>query len=328
MLQERRPWVFAAVCVMVTTLTLLFYGVTQVPVIELLPWYIASYLLIGACIFVPTGKWPSLRQVLVFLLPGVVLVVLAALGLGFWCGGWLLALPAWGLLITRWTQEKPLAVTQVLKLLGLWVLGLVIFMLNGVLPIIFLAAFFVFLLPLIPLVRLAYAADYRARPVEVTVDILLAAGAIVVALAIPVPEGSWTSPWTHAGGAATAGLISLTGQREKPAGQSAAASPTVGSCCRQRSEALQGTSAGAPARTPVKLLQRRLKPSGEVVQGLAPFRLVGVVPQLGKFGFLPSHPADRFQGQFHVFGREFGAVGGHPRCHVLRQVALRVSLTG
>lgn len=44
---SRRPWTFAAVCVMVVALTLLFYGVTQIPMIELLPGYVAAYLLIG-----------------------------------------------------------------------------------------------------------------------------------------------------------------------------------------------------------------------------------------------------------------------------------------
>lgn len=33
---------------MVVALTLLFYGVTQIPMIELLPGYVAAYLLIGA----------------------------------------------------------------------------------------------------------------------------------------------------------------------------------------------------------------------------------------------------------------------------------------
>ncbi|MFF1253504.1 hypothetical protein ACFVYC_13520 [Pseudarthrobacter sp. NPDC058329] len=38
--QERHPWTFAAVCVMVLTLTFLMFGLTQVPVIELLPGYV------------------------------------------------------------------------------------------------------------------------------------------------------------------------------------------------------------------------------------------------------------------------------------------------
>lgn len=91
-----RPWTLAAVCVMVIALTLLVFGLTQVPVIELLPWYVAAYLLIGACIFDPAKQLPSLRQAVAFLLPGVLLVVLALLGVGFWCGGWPLGLPTWG----------------------------------------------------------------------------------------------------------------------------------------------------------------------------------------------------------------------------------------
>ncbi|WP_181762607.1 hypothetical protein [Pseudarthrobacter sp. B4EP4b] len=37
--------------------------------------------------------------------------------------------------------------------------------------------------------------------------------AIVVAFAIPTPEGSWSAPWTYAGGAATAGLMIAFGAR-------------------------------------------------------------------------------------------------------------------
>jgi hypothetical protein len=49
---------------------------------------VAAYLLIGACIFVPTGKLPSLRQAVAFLLPCALLAPLALLNLGFWAGGW------------------------------------------------------------------------------------------------------------------------------------------------------------------------------------------------------------------------------------------------
>lgn len=141
-----------------------------------------------------------------FILPGVLLVMLAALEAGLWCGCWLLALPAWGLLLDGWTRESPLPVIRVLKLLGLWVLGLIIFMLNGFLPIIFLAGFAVFVLPFILLVRLGDPKP-RARPVQAASDILLAGAAVAVAVAIPSPEGSWTSQWAHAGGAATAGMM-------------------------------------------------------------------------------------------------------------------------
>ncbi|WP_461189974.1 hypothetical protein [Arthrobacter sp. Z4-13] len=117
---EHRPWAFSAVCVMVVALTLLVFGLTQVPVIELLPWYATAYLLIGACIFGPVGKLPSLSQAAAFLLPGVLLVVLALLNLGFWCGGWLLALPAWGLLLTRWTPENHLRACRSCRFWGFW----------------------------------------------------------------------------------------------------------------------------------------------------------------------------------------------------------------
>jgi hypothetical protein len=197
------PWLFASVCVMVLAMTLLVFSLNQVPVIQLLPGYAAAYLLIGACIFVPTGKLPSLRQAVAFLLPGVLLAPLAFLNLGFWAGGWLLGLPAWGLLLSRWTPDNPLRVGQLLKFLGLLVLGLVIFTFNAIFVIFSVG---LFLLPAIPLIRLARP-DYRARPAQAAVEVLLAVSAVVMTLAIPTPEGAWASPWIHAGGAATAGLM-------------------------------------------------------------------------------------------------------------------------
>ncbi|WP_430226145.1 hypothetical protein [Pseudarthrobacter oxydans] len=187
---------------MVTSLTLLVFGLTQVPVIELLPGYVAAYLLIGVCIFGPPGKLP-LRQAAAFLLPGALLVVLALLNLGFWCGGWLLGLPAWGLLLSRSTTAKPLRAVDVLKFLGLLVLGLALFTFNIIWVIFSLG---LFLLPIVPLVRLAYP-EYRARPLQAVVEVLLAVAAVVIAFAIPTPEGSWSSPWVYAGGAATAGFM-------------------------------------------------------------------------------------------------------------------------
>ncbi|MET1065534.1 MAG: hypothetical protein ABWX85_11265 [Arthrobacter sp.] len=200
---DRRPWIFAALCVMVASLTLLVFGLTRVPVIELLPGYVAAYLLIGACIFGPTGKLPSLRQAVAFLLPGALLVALALLDLGVWCGGWLLGLPAWGLMLSRWTSANALRAVDVLKFLGLLVLGLAVFTFNIIWVVFSLG---LFLLPVIPLVRLTYP-EYRARPLQAAVEVVPAVAAVVVAFAIPTPEGSWSSPWMYAGGAATAGLM-------------------------------------------------------------------------------------------------------------------------
>lgn len=164
---------------MVPALTLMLYNLADPA--KLLPWYAATYLLIGACIFVP----------------------LALTNLGWWCGGWLLGLPAWGLLLSRWMPENPLPAVQVLKFLGLLLLGMTIYTLNIIYPIPSLG---LFLLPIIPLVRLAYP-EYRAKALQAAVEVVLAVAAVVIAFAIPTPEGSWSSPWIYAGGAATAGLM-------------------------------------------------------------------------------------------------------------------------
>jgi hypothetical protein len=148
---------------------------------------------------------PSPRQSIAFLLPGVLLVMVAFLDFGFWCGGWLLGLPAWGLLLSRWTPQNKLSVSRVLKFFGLLILGLAIFMLNGVIGIFLLLSLAIFLLPLIP-IRLAYP-DFRARLGQTSVEVLLALAAVVLALTLPAPEMPWSSPFAHAGGAAAAGLI-------------------------------------------------------------------------------------------------------------------------
>jgi hypothetical protein len=57
----------------------------------------------------PTREVPSLRQAVAFLLPGALLLVLALLDFGFWCGGWLLGLPAWGGRKRAGSIEKTLA---------------------------------------------------------------------------------------------------------------------------------------------------------------------------------------------------------------------------
>ena len=188
---------------MVAALTLLLFGPPWGSVIELLAGYVAAYLLIGVCIFGPARKLPSLRQGVAFLLPGALLVPLALLNLGFWAGGWLLGLPAWGLLLSRWTPEDQLKPVQLLKFLGLMVLGLVIFTFNVVYPVFSIG---LFLLPIIPLARLAFS-EYRSRLLQSAAEVLLAITAAVLALVIPTPDGSWSSPLTCAGGAATAGLM-------------------------------------------------------------------------------------------------------------------------
>lgn len=208
----RHPWTFAAVSVMVIAVTLLVQGLNQLPAIRMLPGYVAAYLLIGACIFGPVGTRPSPRQSVAFLLPGILLVVLAVLDLGLWCGGWLLGLPAWGLLLSRWAPGHRLPVVQVLKFLAVLVLGLVVFMFTGFTLVFFSLA--VFLLPLLP-IRLAYP-NFRAHRLQAGVEVLLAVAAVALALMLPAQEGAWTSPFIHAGGAATAGLMTAFAAGDLP----------------------------------------------------------------------------------------------------------------
>ena len=88
-------------------------------------------------------------------------------------------------------------------------LGLVIFTFNAIYPFPSLG---LFLLPVIPLVRLAYP----GRRLQAAAELLVAIATVWIAFAIPTPEGAWSSPWTYAGGAATVGLIIAYGVRVAP----------------------------------------------------------------------------------------------------------------
>ncbi|MDQ0869188.1 hypothetical protein QFZ70_001661 [Arthrobacter sp. V1I9] len=83
---------------------------------------------------------------------------------------------------------------------------------NGIWPVFSLG---LFLLPVIPLIRLAYP-EYRALPLQTGVELFLAVTAVVVAFVTPTPEGAWASPWVYAGGAATAGLMTAFWARGLP----------------------------------------------------------------------------------------------------------------
>lgn len=102
-----------------------------------------------------------------------------------------------------WTFAAVCVMVTAMMLLWLLVLGMAIFTFNIIWVVFSLG---LFLLPVIPVIRLAYH-EYSARPLQVVAEILLAVVAVVVAFAIPTPDGSWSSPWIHAGGAATAGLM-------------------------------------------------------------------------------------------------------------------------
>jgi len=204
MTREGRPWTFAAVCIMVIAMTVLLFGLSWGPADALTPVYFEAYLLIGTCIFGPAGKWPSLAQAAAFLLPGVVLALLALLGAGFWCGLWLLGLPGWGVLLARTATEGRLPTARILTFLGLLVVGSLVLVLTGFYLFLFAPA--VLLLPVISLVRVAHP-YYKENPLRPALEIFLAVAAVVLAIALPNQPGSWTSLFTYAGGATVAGLM-------------------------------------------------------------------------------------------------------------------------
>lgn len=197
-----RPWTIAAVCVMVVGVQLMVVGLSMVPAAELAPAYTAVYLLVGLCIFGPAGKYPRLGQATAFIVPGILLVGLWALDTGFWCGRWLLGLPAWGLICLRWrfyTRQQRTAKSL-----------LFVPLLAGASVIFVVTSFYfnpaAFLMPVVPMVRLAHP-DYRPHPLQVSAEVLLSVAVVAVAIFQPAPEGAWSSPYSYAGGAVTAGLL-------------------------------------------------------------------------------------------------------------------------
>ena len=50
-----------------------------------------------------------------------------------------------------------------------------------------------FLMPLVPLIRLAYP-DYRPRRLQVSAEVLLSLAVVAVAAFQPAPDGAWSSP--------------------------------------------------------------------------------------------------------------------------------------
>ncbi|MFF1253505.1 hypothetical protein ACFVYC_13525 [Pseudarthrobacter sp. NPDC058329] len=88
-------------------------------------------------------------------------------------------------------SRNPPRVGQVLAFLGVRVPGMAIFNFNIIWVVFSLG---LFLLPVIPLIRLAYP-GYSARPLQTGAEILLAVVAVVMAFVIPTPEKSRSSPW-------------------------------------------------------------------------------------------------------------------------------------
>ena len=83
-----------------------------------------------------------------------------------------------------------------------------------------------FLLPVFPLIRLAYP-EYGAPPLQAAAEVLLGVITVVAAFAAATPEGSWSSPWTLTGGAATAGLMIAYWARGTPTAPDDCNSTTV-----------------------------------------------------------------------------------------------------
>lgn len=194
-------WTIAAVYVMTVGVQILAVALNTASERELAPVYTATYLLVGLCIFVPTGKPPSLGQVMAFLVPGLLLVGLWFLGGGLWCGLWLLGTPAWGLLCHGWKdygrQEKK---SKMLLFLPIFVGASTIFVVSS-----FYFNPAAFVAPLIPLLSLARSD--RPSSLQFSVEMLLSLVVVSVALLQPEPPGTWSSPYNYAGGALSAGLL-------------------------------------------------------------------------------------------------------------------------
>lgn len=170
--------------------------------------YGALHLAVGAAVL---GFRPSLPAVGVFLLPGSLLALIAALGGGYWAGAWALGLTAWAFLSSELTtSSRPYRfLARLLRLvLGIIVAallsGLALFWPN---PIAYLLAFLPWVLLLLD--------HYARRPWRAATDCALGPGPGLLVLLVTVPQ-YWLSPEGSVAGISAIsgfGITWLTRQR-------------------------------------------------------------------------------------------------------------------
>jgi hypothetical protein len=149
--------------------------------------YGALHIAVGAAVL---GFRPSLPAVSMFLLPGSLLALIAALGGGYWAGAWVFGLTAWAFLSSELTtSSRPhCLVPRLLRL----VLGIIL-----AAPLIGLSLFWqnpiAYLLAIIPW-GLLLLDHYAHRPWRAATDCALGAGLLVLLITVPQfwlsPEGS------------------------------------------------------------------------------------------------------------------------------------------
>ncbi|MHA7191948.1 hypothetical protein ACX80N_16815 [Arthrobacter sp. MDT2-16] len=149
--------------------------------------YGALHLAVGVAVL---GFRPYLPAVGMFLLPGSLLALIAALGGGYWAGAWALGLTAWAFLSSELTtSSRPhRLVPRLLRL----VLGIIL-----AAPLIGLALFWpnpvAYLLAFIPW-GLLLLDHYAGRPWRAATDCALGSGLLILLITVPQywlsPEGS------------------------------------------------------------------------------------------------------------------------------------------
>lgn len=190
----RRPWIAAAVSVMVIGLLLLLTEIPRGPAVELICGYAATYVLVGLFMFGPNMRDLRGGRIVGFAGPGLVMVILWVLGTGYWGGLWLLGLPAWAIVCRDWTSYTTRQrIVRPLIFLLLLAVASAIFVVAGIYP-----NFSAFLFPLIPLAGLADP-KYRARTVQAVTELALSFA--VIAVAVAQPSSGWAWSPSYAGGA-------------------------------------------------------------------------------------------------------------------------------
>lgn len=194
----------AAVSVSIIGILLLLLKLGTRPDPELLPGYVVVYAVIGLFMFGPGVREVSRGQLLAFVVPGLVMVALWALGTGYWGGLWLLGLPAWAIICRRWrSYDRGRQARKLALFLLLLAASSLFFVFHALYPIFGLAL--LALVPAVPLAHFIASPDYRHRPLQAATEFLLACA--VVAVALTLPELGWTSPEGFASAGVLVGLL-------------------------------------------------------------------------------------------------------------------------